>query len=56
MRKKINIQMEQSENPVADVWIEHLIQRIIIDQLDIHHRLQAKLLYQNITRRRENND
>ncbi|WML57453.1 hypothetical protein [Neobacillus sp. PS2-9] len=55
MRKKINIQMESEMNPVADIWFQHLIQRIIVEQLDVPHRLQAKLLYQDIVKERSNN-
>jgi hypothetical protein len=55
MRKKINIQTESEMTPVADIWMEHLIQRIIVEQLDVPHRLQAKFLYQNIVKGRENN-
>ncbi|MCM3361277.1 hypothetical protein [Niallia sp. MER TA 168] len=56
MRKKINIQTESEMNPVADIWVQHLIQRIIVEQLDVHHRIQAKLLYQDIVKERRNND
>lgn len=55
MRKKINIQTESEMNPVADIWIQHLIQRIIVEQLDVPYRLQSKLLYQNIVKGRGNN-
>jgi hypothetical protein len=53
MRKKINIQTESNVNPIVDIWMQHLIQRIIVEQLDVDHRLQAKLLYQNIVKGRE---
>ncbi|WP_428910698.1 hypothetical protein [Niallia sp. Krafla_26] len=56
MRKRINIKTDSEVNPVVDIWMQHLIQRIIIEQLDVPHRLQAKLLYQNIVKGRENND
>lgn len=52
MRKKIKIHTEFEMNPMADIWMQHLIQRIIVEQLDVHHRLQAKLLYQNIAKGR----
>ena len=55
MRKKINIETDSELNPVADIWLKHLIKRIIVEQLDIHHRLQAKLLYQDIVKERINN-
>ncbi|MFD0828463.1 hypothetical protein ACT8ZR_22815 [Neobacillus sp. M.A.Huq-85] len=56
MRKKINIQTDSEINPVAEIWIQHLIQRIIVEQLDLPHRLQAKLLHQKIPKESENND
>lgn len=56
MRKKINIQTESEMNPVADLWIQHLIQRLIVEQLDVPHRLQAKLLYHKIAKESESND
>ncbi|KAF0820592.1 hypothetical protein KIS4809_0119 [Bacillus sp. ZZV12-4809] len=55
MRKKINIQTESEMNPIADIWVQHLIQRIIVEQLDVHHRLQAKLLYQDFVKERMKN-
>jgi hypothetical protein len=55
MRKKINIQTESEISTVADIWIQHLIQRIIVEQLNVPHRLQAKLLYPKIEKERENN-
>lgn len=56
MRKKINIQTDSEINPVTEIWIQHLIQRIIVEQLDLPHRLQAKLLHQKIAKESENND
>ena len=56
MRKKITIKTELEQNTIANIWMQHLIQRIIVEQLDVHPRLQAKLLYQNIVRGREKND
>lgn len=46
MRKKINIRTQSEMNPMVDIWMQHLIQRIIVEQLDVHHRLKAKLLSQ----------
>ncbi|MDQ0253938.1 DNA-binding CsgD family transcriptional regulator [Evansella vedderi] len=50
MRKKINLQVDSQENKVADLWIQHLIQRIIVEQLDISPQLQANLLYKTMTK------
>lgn len=48
MRKKVQLQTESEVNTVTDLWIQHLIQRIIVEQLEIPHRLQAKLLHQTL--------
>ncbi|MGG0175205.1 hypothetical protein [Gottfriedia acidiceleris] len=56
MRKKINIQTDSEINSVSNIWLQHLVQRIIVDQLDVSHRLQAKLLYLNIVKERKNNE
>jgi hypothetical protein len=55
MRKKINIQTDSEINPVTDIWMQHLIRRLIVGQLDVGHRLQAKLLYQNTVKGRDTN-
>ncbi|MGD6779976.1 hypothetical protein [Sutcliffiella horikoshii] len=55
MRKKINIQTDSEINPVTDIWVQHLIRRLIVEQLNVDHRLQAKLLYQNIVKGRDTN-
>lgn len=56
MRKKINISSEEKSNPVVESWMQHLIQRIIVEQLDLPHRVQANLLYQDIVRDNKSND
>jgi hypothetical protein len=48
MRRKINLQVNSETNKVADLWIQHLVQRIIVEQLDISPQLQANLLYKTL--------
>ncbi|MGF6947703.1 hypothetical protein QF028_000196 [Neobacillus sp. B4I6] len=48
MRKKIKIQTVSESNGATDVWIQHLINRLILEQLYLPHRLQAKLLYETL--------
>jgi hypothetical protein len=48
MRKKIKIQTVSESNGATDVWIQHLVNRLIIEQLNLPHRLQAKLLYETL--------
>ncbi|WP_218008534.1 hypothetical protein, partial [Priestia flexa] len=40
-----NLKTNSEVNDVANLWIQHLIQRIIVEQLDIPPRLQSKILY-----------
>ena len=40
---------------MTDKWIQLLIQRIIVEQLDVPYQLKAKLLYQTFIRRNEEN-
>lgn len=46
MRRRVQLRSIPEENPVSNVWIQHLIARILIGELNIPHRLQAKLLYE----------
>jgi hypothetical protein len=54
MRKKVNIQKSSVLNPATENWMQHLIQRLIVEQLDVPPRLQAKLLYQNLMKEGRN--
>ena len=55
MRKKIHLKTGVGNNAVTDKWIQLLIQRIIVEQLDVSYRLKAKLLRQTITQTKEDN-
>lgn len=46
MRRRVQISSIPESNPVSNVWIQHLIARLLIGELNIPHRLQAKLLYE----------
>ncbi|MCM3585553.1 hypothetical protein M3182_07300 [Mesobacillus maritimus] len=48
MRKKVQIRTVSEGNDATNVWIQHLVNRIIIEQLNLPHRLQAKLLYETL--------
>ncbi|MCM3729708.1 hypothetical protein M3226_29510 [Neobacillus cucumis] len=48
MRKKIKIQTVSESNGAMDVWFQHLVNRLILEQLNLPHRLQAKLLYETL--------
>lgn len=48
MRKKVQIRTVSESNDVTNIWIQHLINRIIVEQLNLPHRLQAKLLYKTL--------
>lgn len=53
MRKKIKIQTEAEYNEATEKWVQLLIQRIIIEQLDIPPRLKAKLLHNSLSNGRK---
>ncbi|WP_339173781.1 hypothetical protein MKY51_15715 [Solibacillus sp. FSL R5-0691] len=46
MRRKIHLQIDSENNTVTEKWMQLLIQRIIVEQLDVPYRLKAKLLHQ----------
>ena len=55
MRRKIHIKTGTENDGMTDKWIQLLIQRIIVEQLDVSHRLKAKLLHQTFIQRKEEN-
>lgn len=44
MRKVVRIQTVSQSNEATNVWIQHLINGIIIEQLNLPHCLQAERL------------
>ncbi|MDQ0273737.1 hypothetical protein [Cytobacillus purgationiresistens] len=55
MRRKISITTGEQESILAQQWVECFIRRMVVEQLDIPHRLKAKLLYQSIRAQQEEN-
>ncbi|WP_179951874.1 hypothetical protein [Bacillus sp. TE8-1] len=53
MRRKVNLHTSSEINPVTDVWLQHLIQRLIVEQLDVPYRLKAQLLHQTLKQNEE---
>jgi len=46
VRKRVKLHTASESNQATNVWMEHLINRIIVEQLNLPHRLQAKILYE----------
>ncbi|MFJ7735612.1 hypothetical protein ACIQ2D_04640 [Lysinibacillus sp. NPDC097287] len=56
MRKKINLSLGTEHNSATDKWIQLLIQRIIVEQLDVPVQLKARLLHQTLLKERNEDD
>ena len=48
MRSRVQIRTVSENNEVTNIWIQYLVNRIIIEQLNLPHRLRAKLLYETL--------
>ena len=48
MRRKIQVRTISESNDATNVWVQHLVSRIIIEQLSLPKHLQAKLLYETL--------
>lgn len=48
MRRRVKIRTVSESNNATNIWVQHLVNRIIMDQLNLPHRLQAKLLYETL--------
>jgi hypothetical protein len=46
MRKRIRLQISSEKNKTSNLWMQHLVHRIIVNELDLPAPLQAKLLYE----------
>lgn len=55
MRRRVRISSIPEPNPISNLWIQHMIVRLLIGELNIPHRLQAKLLYELSRERKEVN-
>lgn len=57
MRKVVRIQTVNEDNKAIQIWMQHLINRILLEQLDLPLPLAAKVTYQlNKPIRRMEND
>ncbi|WP_025118635.1 hypothetical protein [Bacillus sp. H1m] len=56
MRRKVNLRTSSEMDSVTDVWIQHLIQRLIVEQLDVPYRLKAQLLHQTLKQKQNEED
>lgn len=48
MRKRIEVRTISEKNEATNMWIQYLVIRIIVEQLNLPHRLKAKLLYETL--------
>jgi hypothetical protein len=48
MRRRVQLRSVPENNKATDLWMQHLIARIVIEQLELPYRLQAKLLYETL--------
>lgn len=53
MRRRVQIRTVSEKNEVANIWMQHLVNRIIVEQLNLPHRLRAKLLYETLPKNNE---
>ncbi|WHY72640.1 hypothetical protein [Fictibacillus enclensis] len=45
MRKRIRLKSNDEANDATKVWMQHLIQRLIMEQMDMPLQLQAKIIH-----------
>jgi hypothetical protein len=51
MRRRVQLRTVSENNSATNIWIQHLVNRIIIEQLNLPHRLQAKLLHETLPKK-----
>jgi integrase len=49
MRRRIKVRTVSESNDATNSWIQHLVNRIIVEELKLPRRLQAKLRHTNAT-------
>jgi len=50
MRRRIQLRtISEESNEAANMWIQHLVNRMILQELKLPHRLQAKLLHDTLS-------
>jgi hypothetical protein len=53
MKKRVQLRTVSENNEAINIWIQHLVNRIIIGQLNLPQRLQAKLLNETLPNRKK---
>jgi hypothetical protein len=48
MKKRVRLQIAPQSNTATNLWIQHLVSRMIVEQLQLPSRLKAKLLYDTL--------
>ncbi|SHG30158.1 hypothetical protein [Ornithinibacillus halophilus] len=48
MRRRVELRSAEENNQTTNIWIQHMVSRIIVEQLNLPPRLQAKLLYETL--------
>lgn len=48
MRRIIKLKTVSESNNATNIWIHHLVNRIIVEELKLPHRLKAKLLFETL--------
>jgi hypothetical protein len=48
MKKRVRLQIAPHSNLATNLWIQHLVNRMVVEQLQLPPRLKAKLLYDTL--------
>ncbi|MGV2620746.1 UNVERIFIED_CONTAM: hypothetical protein N8J90_06145 [Halobacillus marinus] len=48
MRKRVQLRTITEDNNTTTVWIQHLTARLTIEQLQLPHQLQSKILHDTL--------
>jgi len=48
MKKRVRLQTSPQTNTATNLWLQHLISRVVVEQLQLPPRLKAKLLYETL--------
>jgi hypothetical protein len=51
MRRRVQLRTVSTSSGATNIWIQYLVNRIIVEQLNLPHRLQAKLLYETLPKK-----
>lgn len=50
MKKRVRLQTAPQTNTATNLWLQHLISCVVVEQLQLPPRLKAKLLYDKLSR------